>query len=105
MLTFPDCKFFRANSLKLDGVKKLWGKEGYLPKKESQAEKEDNAKSVLEGSAFAEHIVGNFPFQPEQEMAGPLEGEEEKRQLASTLFVGIGSQSSISLVWQLIAVS
>uniref|UniRef100_A0A670KJX8 AP-4 complex subunit epsilon n=1 Tax=Podarcis muralis TaxID=64176 RepID=A0A670KJX8_PODMU len=87
-----------ANSLKLDGVKKLWGKEGYLPKKESQAEKEDNAKSVLEGSAFAEHIVGNFPFQPEQEMAGPLEGEEEKRQLASTLFVGIGSQSSISLM-------
>nr|XP_034987319.1 AP-4 complex subunit epsilon-1 isoform X1 [Zootoca vivipara] len=87
-----------ANSLKLDGVKKLWGKEGYLPKKESQAEKEDNAKSVTEGSAFAEHIVGNFPFQPEQEMTGPLEGEEEKRQLASTLFVGLGSQSSISLM-------
>ncbi|XP_061451099.1 AP-4 complex subunit epsilon-1 isoform X2 [Rhineura floridana] len=87
-----------TNSLKLDGVKKLWGKEGYLPQKESQVEKEDNTKPALQGIAFVEHIVSNFPSQPEQEVTEPSEEEERKRQLASTLFVGLGSQSSISLM-------
>ncbi|KAJ6664102.1 hypothetical protein lerEdw1_008317 [Lerista edwardsae] len=85
------------NSLKLDGVKKLWGKEGYLPKKESQVEK-DNIKPVLQGSASVEHVADNLMPQSEQEVIGLLEGEKEKQQLASTLFVGLGSQGSLSLM-------
>lgn len=86
------------NSLKLDGVKKLWGREGYLPKKESQVEKE-NIKPILQGSTSAEHVADNFISQTEQEIkVGLLEGEKEKQQLASTLFVGLGSQSSLNLM-------
>lgn len=85
-------------------MKKLWGKEGYLPKKESQVEK-DNIKPVLQGSASVEHVADNFIPQSEQEIIGLLEGEKEKQQLASTLFIGLGSQGSLSLVWQLITTS
>ncbi|XP_066492223.1 AP-4 complex subunit epsilon-1 [Tiliqua scincoides] len=85
-----------TNSLKLGGVKKLWGKEGYLPKKENQVEKD--IKPVLQGSTSAEHVTDNFISQPEQEIVDLLEGEKEKQQLASTLFVGLGSQSSLSLM-------
>ncbi|XP_062998596.1 AP-4 complex subunit epsilon-1 [Elgaria multicarinata webbii] len=87
-----------TNSLKLDGVKKLWGKEGYLPQKESQVEKEDSVNPVLHGSAFAEHIVASLPLQSEQATTSLSEGEKEKQQLASTLFVGLGSQGSVSLM-------
>ncbi|KAH0619956.1 hypothetical protein JD844_014423 [Phrynosoma platyrhinos] len=86
------------NSLKLEGVKKLWGKEGYLPQKESQVENEDNIKPVLLGSTVMENIVCNFPSHTEQETPGLSEGEEVKQQLASTLFVGLSSQGDISLM-------
>uniref|UniRef100_A0A803SMH7 AP-4 complex subunit epsilon n=1 Tax=Anolis carolinensis TaxID=28377 RepID=A0A803SMH7_ANOCA len=87
-----------ANSLKLEGVKKLWGKEGYLPQKESPVENEDSIKPVLPSSTIAENIVGSFPSTSEQKTPGLLEGEKEKQQLASSLFVGLSSQSSISLM-------
>lgn len=98
MLTFPNYKFFRIHSLKLEGVKKLWGKEGYLPPKESQLEKEEIRKAVLQGNPSVDHGIGNPPSESEQEITGLPEGEKEKQQLASTLFVGLGSQGSISLV-------
>ncbi|XP_044294755.1 AP-4 complex subunit epsilon-1 isoform X2 [Varanus komodoensis] len=77
-----------TNSLKLDGVKKLWGKEGYLPQKESQVEKEESVKPM-------ERLVAHYPPQSEQEITGLSEEEKEKQQLASTLFVGLGSQGSM----------
>ncbi|XP_060611256.2 AP-4 complex subunit epsilon-1 [Anolis sagrei] len=87
-----------ANNLKLEGIKKLWGKEGYLPQKESPVENEDSIKSVLPTSTILENIVGNFPSTSEPKTPVLSEGEKEKQQLASTLFVGLSSQSSISLM-------
>ncbi|XP_054858863.1 AP-4 complex subunit epsilon-1 [Eublepharis macularius] len=87
-----------SNSLKLEGVKKLWGKEGYLPKKESLVEKEDSVKTVAESNTSSECTVGNFVSQPKQEIPSLSEEEKEKQQLASTLFVGLGSQGSVSLM-------
>ncbi|XP_053128364.1 AP-4 complex subunit epsilon-1 isoform X2 [Hemicordylus capensis] len=86
-----------TNSLKLDGVKKLWGKEGYLPKKESQLEKEDGIQPVTQGSASGEQIT-SLSAPSEQAVPGLSEGEKEKQQLALTLFVGLGTQGSISLM-------
>uniref|UniRef100_A0ACB8E5Q0 Uncharacterized protein n=2 Tax=Sphaerodactylus townsendi TaxID=933632 RepID=A0ACB8E5Q0_9SAUR len=87
-----------TNSLKLEGVKKLWGKEGYLPKKESRAEKEDSVKPTEESSLPAEHTVRNFAVHPEQEMTSLSKEEKEKQQLASTLFVGLGTQGCVNLM-------
>ncbi|KAL8197217.1 UNVERIFIED_CONTAM: hypothetical protein K2H54_015907 [Gekko kuhli] len=87
-----------TNSLKLEGVKKLWGKEGYLPKKESLVEKEDSVKHTAESSTSVERTVGNFALQSEQEITSLSKEEKEKQQLASTLFVGLGLQGSVSLM-------
>nr|XP_056721850.1 AP-4 complex subunit epsilon-1 [Euleptes europaea] len=87
-----------TNSLKLEGVKKLWGKEGYLPKKESLVEKEDSLKPPIESSLPAEHPAGNFALHSEREITSLSEEEKEKQQLASTLFVGLGTQGSVSLM-------
>ncbi|XP_060116159.1 AP-4 complex subunit epsilon-1 [Heteronotia binoei] len=87
-----------ANTLKLEGVKKLWGKEGYLPKKESLVEKEDSVKPAIESSTSAEHAVDNFALQSEQEITSLSKEEKEKQQLASTLFVGLGLQGNVSLM-------
>ncbi|XP_007422248.1 AP-4 complex subunit epsilon-1 [Python bivittatus] len=88
----------KENSLKLEGVKKLWGKEGYLPQKKNQVEEEESIQAVLQGSPFVEPVVNSFPLQPKQEMTDLAEGMKEKQQLASALFVGLGSQSNISLL-------
>ncbi|XP_063169951.1 AP-4 complex subunit epsilon-1 [Candoia aspera] len=88
----------KNNSLKLEGVKKLWGKEGYLPQKKNQAEREENVQAVLQGGPCVEPGVGSLPLPPKQDMTDIAEGTKEKQQLASALFVGLGSQSSVSLM-------
>nr|XP_032634520.1 AP-4 complex subunit epsilon-1 isoform X2 [Chelonoidis abingdonii] len=87
-----------TNCLKLDGVRKLWGKEGYLPKKENKTGKEDKTQPVPPDSILMGHVVDPPLMQSEQQVVSLSEEEKEKKQLASTLFVGLGSNSSISLM-------
>ncbi|XP_034639073.1 AP-4 complex subunit epsilon-1 isoform X1 [Trachemys scripta elegans] len=87
-----------TNCLKLDGVRKLWGKEGYLPKKENKTGKEDKTQPVPQDSILTAHVVDPPLMQSEQQVVSLSEEEKEKQQLASTLFVGLGSNSTISLM-------
>ncbi|XP_039347252.1 AP-4 complex subunit epsilon-1 isoform X3 [Mauremys reevesii] len=87
-----------TNCLKLDGVRKLWGKEGYLPKKENKTGKEDKTQPVPPDSILMGHVVDPPLMQSEQQVVSLSEEEKEKQQLASTLFVGLGSNSAISLM-------
>ncbi|XP_078386348.1 AP-4 complex subunit epsilon-1 isoform X1 [Cetorhinus maximus] len=79
-----------SDSLKLDGVKKVWGKEGYLRKKKESKEEtlSPNSKSSVttDRSSTAEKT------------AGVTAEEQEKQLLASSLFVGLGSNNSVSLM-------
>uniref|UniRef100_A0A4W3KHW9 AP-4 complex subunit epsilon n=1 Tax=Callorhinchus milii TaxID=7868 RepID=A0A4W3KHW9_CALMI len=75
-----------SNSLKLDGVKKVWGKEGYLRRREAKEEAGGKASPAPEGKPT------------EQPAATPSAEEQEKQQLASSLFVGLGSNNSVNLV-------
>ncbi|XP_006895376.1 PREDICTED: AP-4 complex subunit epsilon-1 [Elephantulus edwardii] len=87
-----------TNSLKLDGVKKLWGKEGYLPKKENAMGDEAEAQSIPQESVMenVDH-TGTKKDQP-QALTQQSKEEKEKQLLASSLFVGLGSESTISLL-------
>uniref|UniRef100_A0A8C3IZS3 AP-4 complex subunit epsilon n=1 Tax=Chrysemys picta bellii TaxID=8478 RepID=A0A8C3IZS3_CHRPI len=89
-----------TNCLKLDGVRKLWGKEGYLPKKENKTGKEDKTQPVPQDSILTAHVVDPPLMQSEQQVVSLSEEEKEKQQLASTLFVGLGSNSTISLIFE-----
>ncbi|KAK2522093.1 Ap4e1 [Columba guinea] len=86
-----------TNSLKLEGVRKLWGKEGYLPKKENKAGKANEPQSVSCGSLLAGQ-VGDAPASHSDRAAGLPEQDKEKQHLASTLFVGLGSNAAVSLM-------
>ncbi|XP_037766103.1 AP-4 complex subunit epsilon-1 isoform X3 [Chelonia mydas] len=87
-----------TNCLKLDGVRKLWGKEGYLPKKENKTGKEDKTQPVPQDSILMGHVVDPPLTQSEQQVVSLSEEDKEKQQLASTLFVGLGSNNTISLM-------
>uniref|UniRef100_UPI00398F81D8 AP-4 complex subunit epsilon-1 isoform X2 n=1 Tax=Pristiophorus japonicus TaxID=55135 RepID=UPI00398F81D8 len=81
-----------SDSLKLDGVKKVWGKEGYLRKKESKEEALVKASTISEGKTTAE-------CSPTAEKTAGISAEEQEKQLlASSLFVGLGSNNSVSLM-------
>uniref|UniRef100_A0A8B9GW22 Adaptor related protein complex 4 subunit epsilon 1 n=1 Tax=Astyanax mexicanus TaxID=7994 RepID=A0A8B9GW22_ASTMX len=89
-----------ANTLMLEGVKRVWGKEGYLPQKEpsgtqvSVEEPSDVVQSPHQQGA-AETLTTQPETEPEPE---PAQLDQEKQQLASSLFVGLGSQNSMSLL-------
>ncbi|KAJ7311422.1 hypothetical protein JRQ81_007065 [Phrynocephalus forsythii] len=88
-----------TNGLRLDGVKKLWGKEGYLPRKGSHLEPEDGVTPTLRGSdPRVEGPAMGIPSQVLPEPSSLSEEEKEKQRLASTLFVGLASQGSINLM-------
>ncbi|XP_017261509.1 AP-4 complex subunit epsilon-1 [Kryptolebias marmoratus] len=86
-----------STTLKLDGVKRVWGREGYL----AQREPEEEAAQVetpaplqspsQQGDKDSSHSQAPTPTQTP-------ESEQEKQQLASSLFVGLASQSSASLM-------
>ncbi|KAI4903115.1 hypothetical protein NFI96_015692 [Prochilodus magdalenae] len=85
-----------AGTLMLEGVKRVWGKEGYIPQKEplgTPAAVEEPINVVQsphqQGAAETSHP------EPEPE---PPQLDQEKQQLASSLFVGLGSQNSMSLL-------
>lgn len=88
---------FRTNTLKLEGVCKLWGKEGYLPKKENKVGKENEPQTVSCGRLLAGQ-VGDPPASRSDQVASLSEEDKEKQQLASTLFIGLGSNAGVSLV-------
>ncbi|POI25132.1 hypothetical protein CIB84_011118, partial [Bambusicola thoracicus] len=85
-----------TNTLKLEGVRKLWGKEGYLPKKESKVGKEDEPQTVSCSSLLAGRVA-ETPVSKSDQVSNLSEEEKEKQQLASTLFVGLGSNANVSL--------
>ncbi|KAM9271085.1 AP-4 complex subunit epsilon-1 isoform 1-T1 [Cariama cristata] len=86
-----------TNTLKLEGVRKLWGKEGYLPKKENKVGKENEPQTVSCGSLLAGQ-VDDPPALWSGQVASLSEEDKEKQQLASTLFVGLGSNAGVSLM-------
>ncbi|KAM6352626.1 AP-4 complex subunit epsilon-1 isoform 3-T3 [Alca torda] len=86
-----------TNTLKLEGVRKLWGKEGYLPKKENKVGKENEPQTVSCGSILAGQ-VGDPPASRSDQVASLSEEDKEKQQLASTLFTGLGSNAGVSLL-------
>ncbi|XP_029807673.1 AP-4 complex subunit epsilon-1 isoform X3 [Suricata suricatta] len=87
-----------TNSLKLDGIKKLWGKEGYLPKKEGKAGDETEAPPVPQESIIMESVDQTIVKKDQSQVLTQSKEEKEKQLLASSLFVGLGSESTINLL-------
>ncbi|KAA0724674.1 AP-4 complex subunit epsilon-1 [Triplophysa tibetana] len=83
----------KAGTLILEGVKRVWGKDGYLPQKESTSE-----AAQVEESAAALQIYGQQGAEERLEPPDQSQQTEDKQQLASSLFVGLGAQSSTSLL-------
>lgn len=94
-LALTPCLWSSSTALKLDGVKRVWGREGYLAQKEPA---EDAAQvetpSPLQSSSQKADEDGSHSQTPTL----TPDSEQEKQQLASSLFVGLASQSSGSLV-------
>ncbi|XP_049668826.1 AP-4 complex subunit epsilon-1 isoform X1 [Accipiter gentilis] len=86
-----------TNTLKLEGVRRLWGKEGYLPKKENKVGKENEPQAVSCGSLLAGQM-GDPPALRSDQVTNLSEEDKEKQQLASTLFIGLGSNAGVSLM-------
>lgn len=84
-----------STTLKLDGVKRVWGKEGYLALKDPV---EGTAQvEVPSPLSFSSQQVNNTPTPTPTPEPTP-EPNQEKQQLASSLFVGLGSQNSVCLM-------
>lgn len=94
LILFDFCS--SSTTLKLDGVKRVWGREGYLAQKEAVEEVvQVEVPSPLQSSSQQ----GETDSSHTQSASTPTpEPEQEKQQLASSLFVGLGSHSSVSLV-------
>uniref|UniRef100_A0A2K6AL51 AP-4 complex subunit epsilon n=1 Tax=Mandrillus leucophaeus TaxID=9568 RepID=A0A2K6AL51_MANLE len=86
-----------TNSLKLEGIKKLWGKEGYLPKKESKTGDESGALPVPQESIM-ENVDQAITKKDQSQVLTQSKEEKEKQLLASSLFVGLGSESTVNLL-------
>ncbi|XP_037689910.1 AP-4 complex subunit epsilon-1 isoform X2 [Choloepus didactylus] len=86
-----------TNSLKLEGIKKLWGKEGYLPKKESKID-ETEVQAVPQEIVIMENVDQTVTKKDKSQGLTQSKEEKEKQVLASSLFVGLGSESTISLL-------
>lgn len=87
-----------STTLKLDGVKRVWGKEGYLAQREpveevAQVEVPSPLRSPSQqGEADSSHSSQTPTPTPTHEP------QQEKQQLASSLFVGLSTQSSVCLM-------
>ncbi|MBZ3872874.1 AP-4 complex subunit epsilon-1 [Sciurus carolinensis] len=87
-----------TNSLKLEGIKKLWGKEGYLPKKESKIGDEMETPPVPQENVTVENVDQVITKRDQSQILTQSKEEKEKQLLASSLFVGLGSESTINLL-------
>ncbi|XP_069767421.1 AP-4 complex subunit epsilon-1 isoform X2 [Narcine bancroftii] len=81
-----------SDSLKLEGVKKTWGKKGYLRNKESQEETLSKTSGIFKGE-----VATARPSSAENPACISAE-EEERHLLASSLFVGLGSNDLVNLI-------
>ncbi|XP_042351610.1 AP-4 complex subunit epsilon-1 [Plectropomus leopardus] len=87
-----------STTLKLDGVKRVWGREGYLAQKEPL---EESAHVEVPSPLRSPDQQGEAESAQISQTPTPVptpEPEQEKQQLASSLFVGLGSQSSVCLM-------
>ncbi|KAK5867246.1 hypothetical protein PBY51_011756 [Eleginops maclovinus] len=83
--------------LKLDGVKRVWGREGYLAQREPVEESAHvEVPSPLRSPSQQGGAGGSHSHTPTH--TPTPEPELEKQQLASSLFVGLASQSSVCLM-------
>ncbi|XP_041853949.1 AP-4 complex subunit epsilon-1 isoform X2 [Melanotaenia boesemani] len=83
-----------STTLKLDGVKRVWGREGYLIQKEPVEE----AAQVEDPSPLqspSHQGDGDVSHSKTSTSTPTPECDQEKQQLASSLFVGLSSQSSM----------
>ncbi|VFV38027.1 ap-4 complex subunit epsilon-1 [Lynx pardinus] len=87
-----------TNSLKLEGIKKLWGKEGYLPKKEGKTGDETEVPPVPQESIIMENVDQTIIKKDQSQVLTQSKEEKEKQLLASSLFVGLGTESTINLL-------
>uniref|UniRef100_A0A667GXT3 AP-4 complex subunit epsilon n=1 Tax=Lynx canadensis TaxID=61383 RepID=A0A667GXT3_LYNCA len=87
-----------TNSLKLEGIKKLWGKEGYLPKKEGKTGDETEVPPVPQESMIMENVDQTIIKKDQSQVLTQSKEEKEKQLLASSLFVGLGTESTINLL-------
>ncbi|XP_013869028.1 AP-4 complex subunit epsilon-1 [Austrofundulus limnaeus] len=86
-----------STTLKLDGVTRVWGREGYLVQREPVQE----AAQVEAPSPLRSPRQQGDEDSPHSQTPTPTptpESEQEKQQLASSLFVGLASPSSVSLM-------
>lgn len=93
----PACS---STTLKLDGVKRVWGKEGYLAEESADVEVPSMQLSLCQGQEDQEDEESG-PSSNQTATPTPTatpEPEQEKQQLASSLFMGLSSQSDVSLV-------
>lgn len=86
-----------TSSLKLEGIQKLWGKEGYLPKKESKTGDETEVPPVPQESII-ENVDQTITKKDPSQLLTQSKEEKEKQLLASSLFVGLGSESTVNLL-------
>ncbi|XP_034144045.1 AP-4 complex subunit epsilon-1 [Esox lucius] len=84
-----------STTLKLDGVKRVWGKEGYLV----QQPKEVVEETPLPPTELPSPL-GSFqsPVSQTQTASPGPEPDQERQQLASSLFVGVGTHHSVCLM-------
>ncbi|KAM6936963.1 AP-4 complex subunit epsilon-1 [Xenentodon cancila] len=82
-------------TLKLDGVNRVWGREGYLAQREPV---EESARVETPSPLRSPSQQGDGGSLNSQTPTPTPECDQEKQQLASSLFVGISSQSSVCLM-------
>ncbi|GAB1286847.1 AP-4 complex subunit epsilon-1 [Apodemus speciosus] len=87
-----------TSSLKMEGIKKLWGKEGYLPKKESGTGDKPEAPHVPAEGATMESVDQATTRKDHAQGHTSSSEEKEKQLLASSLFVGLGPENTINLL-------
>lgn len=88
---------FSSTTLKLDGVKRVWGREGYLAQREAVEEAAQvEVPSPLRSPSQQAEADSSHSQTPTP--TPTPEPDQEKQQLASSLFFGLSSQSSVCLV-------
>ncbi|XP_037307696.2 AP-4 complex subunit epsilon-1 [Pungitius pungitius] len=94
----PDlCQKGGSTTLKLDGVKRVWGRQGYLVQREP-VEEPDLVEVTGPLQSPNQHGGAEGPPSQTPTPNPTPQPEQEKQQLASSLFVGLGSQSSLCLM-------
>lgn len=86
---------FSSTTLKLDGVKRVWGREGYLINKEPV---EESALVEVPSPVQSPNQQEEGDSSHSQTATQTPECEREKQQLASSLFLGLSTQSPVCLV-------